>query len=106
MGAMQRSTHPQGLRTDQDVVMSGNRQDVEEAPHGSRLSTEPKRINVAISPDMVRALEAVIEREGVTLTEALRRLVGYGDFVYRAVRERGEQLMVTGPDGTREVVLL
>lgn len=86
--------------------MSGNRPDVEEAPHASHLSAEPKRINVAISPDMVRALEAVIEREGVTLTEALRRLVGYGDFVYRAVRERGEQLMVTGSDGTREVVLL
>lgn len=85
--------------------MLGNRPDVEEAPHG-RLTVEPKRINVAISPEMVRALEYVIEREGVTLTEALRRLVGYGDFVYRAARERDEQLLLTGPDGTREVVLL
>jgi hypothetical protein len=89
---------------DQDVVMSGNCPDVEEAAH--RTGTEPRRINVAISPDMVRALERVIEHEGVTLTEALRRLVGYGDFVFRAVRERGEQLIVTGDDGTREVVLL
>jgi hypothetical protein len=85
--------------------MLGNRTDVEEAPEG-RLATEPKRINVAISPDTVRALERVIEREGVTLTEALRRLVGYGDFVYRTVRQRGEGLFLTGPDGTREVVLL
>lgn len=68
--------------------------------------TEPKRINVAVSPDTVRALENVIEREGVTLTEALRRLVGYGDFVYRAVREDREQLIVKGTEGTREVVLL
>jgi hypothetical protein len=68
--------------------------------------TEPKRINVAVSPDTVRALENVIEREGVTLTEALRRLIGYGDFVYRAVRENNEQLMVKGEDTTREVVLL
>jgi hypothetical protein len=67
---------------------------------------EPKRINVAVSPDTVSALERVIEREGVTLTEALRRLIGYGDFVYRAVRENREQLIVKGPDGTREVVLL
>ncbi|MPZ80925.1 MAG: hypothetical protein GEV28_11210 [Actinophytocola sp.] len=67
---------------------------------------EPKRINVAVSPDTVRALEHVIEREGVTLTEALRRLIGYGDFVYRAVRENSEQLIVKGQDGTREVVLL
>jgi Ribbon-helix-helix protein, copG family len=85
--------------------MSGNRTDVEEALLG-RLTTEPKRINVAISPDMVRALQHVIDREGVSLTEALRRLVGYGDFVYRAVREQGEQLVVTGPDGSREVMLL
>lgn len=68
--------------------------------------TEPKRINVAVSPDTVSALENVIEREGVTLTEALRRLIGYGDFVYRAVRENREQLVVKGPDGAREVVLL
>ncbi|GAB1512672.1 ribbon-helix-helix domain-containing protein [Actinophytocola sp. KF-1] len=67
---------------------------------------EPKRINVAVSPDTVRALENVIEREGVTLTEALRRLIGYGDFVYRAVRENREQLIVKGDEGSREVVLL
>jgi hypothetical protein len=84
--------------------MSGDHPDVEVAPH--RTGAEPRRIDVAISPDMVRALERVIEHEGVTLAEALRRLVGYGDFVYRAVRERGEQLVVTGADGTREVVLL
>ncbi|MGB3438962.1 MAG: hypothetical protein WBA97_09445 [Actinophytocola sp.] len=54
----------------------------------------------------MRALENVIEREGVTLTEALRRLVGYGDFVYRAVREDREQLIVKGTEGSREVVLL
>jgi hypothetical protein len=96
------------MRTDQDVVMSGNRPDVESAGQTTEQSrtTAPKRINVAISPDMVRALENVIEHEGVTLTEALRRLVGYGDFVYRVIKEGGEQLTVTGPDGTREVVLL
>jgi ribbon-helix-helix CopG family protein len=93
------------MRTDQDVVMSGNRPDVESAQQ-SRPRTEPKRINVAISPDMVRALENIVKREGITLTEALRRLVGYGDFVYRVIKEGGEQLTVTGPDGTREVVLL
>jgi hypothetical protein len=85
--------------------MLGNRTDVEEAPHG-RLVTEPRRINVAISPETIRALEAMIEREGVTLTEALRRLIGYGDFVYQAVRHRGDHLFLTDTDGTREVILL
>jgi hypothetical protein len=89
-----------------DVVMLGNRTDVEEAPPGRLSTDEPRRINVAISPDTVRALQQVIEHEGVTLTEALRRLIGYGDFVYRTVRERGEQIFLNGPDGPREVVLL
>jgi hypothetical protein len=56
--------------------MSGNRPDVDSAQQ-SRPRTEPKRINVAVSPDMVRALENVIKREGITLTEALRRLVAH-----------------------------
>lgn len=87
------------------MLMLGNRTDVEEAPDG-HLATEPRRINVAISPDTVRALENVIEHEGVTLTEALRRLIGYGDFVYRTVRQHGEHLFLNGADGTREVILL
>jgi hypothetical protein len=78
----------------------------EPAEQQTPAKAEPKRINVAVSPDTVRALENVIEREGVTLTEALRRLVGYGDFVYRAVRENREQLIVKGTEGSREVVLL
>ena len=76
------------------------------AQERSSARAEPKRINVAVSPDTIRALENVIDREGVTLTEALRRLVGYGDFVYRAVKDNQEQLLVKGSEGTREVVLL
>lgn len=64
----------------------------------------PKRINVAITPDTVRALEHVMNEEGVTLTEALRRLVGYGDFVYRANKEG--KVLVQNNDTIREVVLL
>lgn len=86
--------------------MSAKGARTESAGQPSSAKTEPKRINVAVSPDTVRALENVIEREGVTLTEALRRLVGYGDFVYRAVRENREQLIVKGSEGSREVVLL
>lgn len=86
--------------------MLGKGAQAETAPDRSPARAEPKRINVAVSPDTVRALENVIDREGVTLTEALRRLVGYGDFVYRAVKDGGEQVLVKGSDGTREVVLL
>jgi hypothetical protein len=67
---------------------------------------EPKRINVAITPDMVLALELVMQREGVSLTEALRRLVGYGDFVYRSVKKDDATVLVKVNDTIREVVLL
>jgi hypothetical protein len=89
-----------------DVTMTAKGANTESAEQSTTTKVEPKRINVAVSPDTVRALENVIEREGVTLTEALRRLVGYGDFVYRAVRENREQLIVKGTEGSREVVLL
>ena len=67
---------------------------------------DPKRINVAVSKDTVQALQRVIEGEGVSLTEAVRRLIGYGDFVYRAVREDNAELLVKTGDSTKQVVLL
>ncbi len=67
---------------------------------------EPKRINVAVTPDMVSAIEFVMEREGISLTEAVRRLIGYGDYVYRAVKQDGANVLVKVNDNIREVVLL
>jgi Ribbon-helix-helix protein, copG family len=67
----------------------------------------PRRINVAVTPDMLAAIDRVIEREGVTLTEAVRRLIGYGDVVYRSVREEGQTMLFRSDDGTeREIVLI
>jgi hypothetical protein len=67
----------------------------------------PKRINVAVNQETVKALEEVIEREGVTLTEAVRRLVGYGDYVYKAVKEQGAEVLMREKNGTtRELVIL
>lgn len=67
----------------------------------------PKRINVAINADMLAAIDRVIEREQVSLTEAVRRLITYGDFVYRAVKEENAAVVLRAegrPD--REVVLV
>ena len=66
----------------------------------------PKRINVAVTPETVRALEHVIAREGVTLTEAVRRLIGYGEFVYRAIKDDESMLQIRSSDSVRDVVLL
>jgi hypothetical protein len=66
-----------------------------------------KRINVAVDPVSLAAIDLLIEREGVTLTEAVRRLIGYGDFVYRAIREQREVVLTRDSHGkTKEVVLL
>jgi hypothetical protein len=66
----------------------------------------PRRINVAITPSMLAALDLVIEREGVTLTEAVRRLIGYGDFVYRTAQMQGDTILVQRGETTKEIVLL
>ncbi len=66
----------------------------------------PKRINVAVNADMVAALDNVIQHEGVTLTEACRRLIGYGDFVYRMAKQDKATILVRTDEGTREVILV
>lgn len=58
-----------------------------------------------MTPETVRALENLIEREGVSLTEALRRLVGYGDFLYRVTKEDASTVLVRNDDSVREVVI-
>jgi hypothetical protein len=57
---------------------------------------------------MLEAIDHVIEREQISLTEAVRRLVGYGDFVYRAVKDDGAAVVLRGPEvgREREVVLV
>jgi len=75
-------------------------------PQSSASKPAPKRINVAVTPETVEALQRVIDQEGVSLTEAVRRLIGYGDFIYNAVRMDGAQVLVQTADSTREVVLL
>jgi len=47
-----------------------------------------------------------MNRERVGLTEAVRRLVSYGDFVYRAVKIDEAELLLRKDDGIREIVLL
>ncbi len=73
-------------------------------PHMSEQ--RPRRINVAVNDETVAALERIIEREGLTLTEAVRRLLGYGNFVYEAVRIDGAEVLRRDGGKLREIVLL
>jgi hypothetical protein len=58
------------------------------------------RITVNVNHATQAAIDRVVEREGITATEALRRLVAYGDFVYEAARIRGDQVLVRSGDTT------
>jgi hypothetical protein len=67
----------------------------------------PGRIDVAVNAGMLEAIQEVVEEDGVTLTEAVRRLIGYGQVVHRVARERSSVLLVRDRQGNeREVVVL
>lgn len=73
---------------------------------GAASSSSPRRINVAVTPDMLAAIDLVIDREQVTLTEAVRRLIGYGEVMYRAVKEQQQSVVFRSEDGKEREVLL
>jgi hypothetical protein len=66
---------------------------------------KPRRINVAVTSEAIGALKIVMERENITLTEAVRRLLNYGYFVYHAVKEEGGGLELQTADGTKKEVV-
>jgi len=69
-------------------------------------ASSPKRINVAVTPEMLAAIDRVIAREQVTLTEAVRRLIAYGDVVYRSVKEDGQTMVFRSHEGKEREILL
>jgi hypothetical protein len=69
---------------------------------------EPRvqRLSVNISPDTVAQLRHVLDRDDVSLTETVRRLIGYGALIDAAIRDNGEQVVIRGRHGFRVVALL
>ena len=88
--------------------MSKHDEALREAEHRPVETATPvaRRINVAVSPVMLSAIDRVIEHEHVTLTEAVRRLIAYGDFVYEVTREQEATLVVHRPRGEERLVVL
>lgn len=66
----------------------------------------PKRINVAVNPETIEILNRTIRRDGVSLTEAVRRLIGVGDDVTTAAKVEGCEVLLRNGDTTREVMVL
>jgi hypothetical protein len=74
--------------------------------HGGRTSASPTRITVNIGPDTERALRMVMDKEHVTLTEAVRRLIGYGDLLYRTIKVDGKDVLIRQDGATQQVLLV
>jgi hypothetical protein len=65
---------------------------------------KPTRLSVNISRDTFDALQEIASDKDITITEAVRRLIGYGIIVYRANRDGYEILLRR--DGKLEKILL
>jgi hypothetical protein len=73
----------------------------------AKTAVIPRRINVAVTPDTVAAIDHLVEREGITVTEAVRRLVNYGEFLYRATKEESLRVVVQDTEGhARELIMI
>lgn len=101
-GILQPATmdEPRTVRDDfgNDLYVEGP---IRHAPAGN-----PKRINVAINPETLEILKRTIDRDGVSLTEAVRRLIGVGDAVMTPAKTEGAEVLLKTSAATREVVIL
>ncbi|AYM40176.1 hypothetical protein [Mycobacteroides chelonae] len=65
--------------------------------------TPQTRLNVNINSQTAGALKDYAEQHGVSITEAVRRLVAVGDFIATA-QEEGKQVVLRQGDETERVV--
>lgn len=101
-----------GMNSSQRVVSSD--EDRMEATRVDRVSgrgddgivraAKPTRLSVNISRDTVGALQEIASDRCITMTEAVRRLIGYGIIVYRANRDGYDVLLRR--DGKLEKIFL
>jgi hypothetical protein len=75
---------------------------------GDAVAAKPRlaRLSVNITPATQAALDRLVEREGVTVTEALRRLVGYGTLVYETTQVNGDDILIRRGETIERVVLI
>ena len=64
------------------------------------------RLTVNIGPKTAEALQYLMDREGVTLTEALRRLVELGYILHREGKHKGRDILLRKGSKTKIVTFL
>lgn len=77
----------------------------------SGLTTNPQesqltRLSVNISQETLKALEEVANDKGISMTEAVRRLIGYGIIVHRSIRDGNDVLIRKGHNKLERIVIL
>lgn len=103
MGIMSGSRRTVSTDEDQREVVDADRvrdRDGDSIPR----TVKTTRLSVNISRDTVEALQEIASDKGITMTEAVRRLIGYGIITYRANRDGHEVLL--RQDGKLEKILL
>jgi hypothetical protein len=81
-------------------MASGDDQRQEEpAPTSTRLA-------VNITATTKATIDQMVEREGITQTEAVRRLIAYGGLVYRTTQIDADEIMIRRGDKLERIVLI
>lgn len=68
-------------------------------------AADPARLSVLINEDTQNALRHVAQRDGISMTEAVRRLIGYGAAVDTAIRDDSKKVIVRGLFREYELIL-
>jgi hypothetical protein len=75
-------------------------------PEDQQPADKPARLNVNINAATEEALALLVEREGVTITEAVRRLIGYGLVLYKADKIDKADVLIRREGQTERVIIL
>ncbi|MEU4802720.1 hypothetical protein [Actinosynnema sp. NPDC023587] len=55
---------------------------------------KPTRLSVNISAATEETLQMIVDREGITMTEAVRRMIGYGRVLYEATVVNDDEVLI------------
>jgi len=93
----------------EDLTDSENGSDTSGDPPTAKRRGAPAgnvtRMTVNVGASTTAALQLVVEREGVTLTEAVRRLFAYGELIYRASKVDGKDVLIRDGEVSQLVLL-
>jgi len=66
---------------------------------------KPTRLSVNVSRETVDALHEIAHEKKISITEAVRRLIGYGIVMYRATRV-GHEVLIRRDNKLERIVIL